>query len=146
MNTATSRIVNVRLITKLYDELIKPVSKTYGLTAMEINIISFLHNNPELNTASDISAYRNFPKSNVSQGVCALSRDGYLRCVPYEDDRRKTHLWLTRKSLPVISDIDECIKKMQDILLRDFTDEEKDAYAAFQRRVVSNVKEYLEND
>lgn len=144
MGTAASRIVNVRLMMKLYDELIKPVSKSYGLTQMEINIISFLHNNPGLDTASDIASYRNFPKSNVSQGVYALCRDGYLRAVPYENDKRKMHLTLTRKSLPVISDIDETVKSMQDILFEGFSREERDAYASYQKRAVSNARNYLE--
>ena len=144
MAEATSKIVNMRLIMKLYEEIVKPVGRSYELTPMEMNIISFLHNNPEFDTASDIAAYRSFPKSNVSQGVWALQKEGYLRCVPYDEDKRKMHLYLTRKCLPVISDIDECVKKMSSVMFSDFTPEERELYGAFQRRVVHNAKEYLE--
>ena len=144
MAEVASRIVNMRLILKLYEELMKPISKSYELTPMEMNIISFLHNNPGLDTASDIAAFRNFPKSNVSQGVWALQREGYLRCVPYDEDKRKMHLYLTRKCLPVISDIDECVKRMSLIMFSDFTEEERNLYGTFQHRVVKNAKEYLE--
>ena len=41
-------------------------SVQYGLNQLEIDILLFLHNNPDCRTASDICRYRGLAKSNVS--------------------------------------------------------------------------------
>ena len=50
-------------------------SVQYGLNQLEIDILLFLHNNPDCRTASDICRYRGLAKSNVSAAVERL-RDG----------------------------------------------------------------------
>ena len=44
-------------------------SVQYGLNQLEIDILLFLHNNPDCRTASDICRYRGLAKSNVSAAV-----------------------------------------------------------------------------
>ena len=55
-----------------YTGLIDPVCKKYGLTQMEFNILLFLANNPECDTAAQIIKKRAFTKSHVSMSVRSL--------------------------------------------------------------------------
>ena len=48
-----------RRIQKLYDRHMDDIRKSFSLSRIEITIISFLHNNPGLDTAGDIAEYRN---------------------------------------------------------------------------------------
>ena len=52
-----------------YTGLIDPVCKKYGLTQMEFNILLFLANNPECDTAARIIKKRAFTKSHVSMSA-----------------------------------------------------------------------------
>ena len=49
-------------------------SVQYGLNQLEIDILLFLHNNPDCRTASDICRYRGLAKSNVSAAVELCAR------------------------------------------------------------------------
>ena len=49
-------------------------SVQYGLNQLEIDILLFLHNNPDCRTASDICRYRGLAKSNVSAAVERLRK------------------------------------------------------------------------
>ena len=53
-------------------------SVQYGLNQLEIDILLFLHNNPDCRTASDICRYRGLAKSNVSAAVERLRARGGL--------------------------------------------------------------------
>ena len=64
-------------------------SVQYGLNQLEIDILLFLHNNPDCRTASDICRYRGLAKSNVSAAVERLRARGVLTVSPAPDNRRQ---------------------------------------------------------
>lgn len=64
---------------KYYAAQFEAASAAYGLNQLEIDILLFLHNNPECHTAGDICRYRGLAKSNVSAAVerlLAFTADG----------------------------------------------------------------------
>ena len=75
-----------------YTGLIDPVCKKYGLTQMEFNILLFLANNPECDTAARIIKKRAFTKSHVSMSVrsARTAHRGILWDGP-EDDPSETY-------------------------------------------------------
>lgn len=87
-----------------YTGLIDPVCKKYGLTQMEFNILLFLANNPEFDTAAQITKKRAFTKSHVSMSVRSLEERGLLTGEYYGADRRTIHLKLTDAAAPMVSD------------------------------------------
>ena len=84
-----------------YTGLIDPVCKKYGLTQMEFNILLFLANNPECDTAARIIKKRAFTKSHVSMSVRSLEERGLLTGEYYGTDRRTIHLKLTDAAAPM---------------------------------------------
>ena len=84
-----------------YTGLIDPVCKKYGLTQMEFNILLFLANNPECDTAAQIIKKRAFTKSHVSMSVRSLEERGLLTGEYYGTDRRTIHLKLTDAAAPM---------------------------------------------
>ena len=59
---------------------------------MEFNILLFLANNPEFDTAAQIIKKRAFTKSHVSMSVRSLEERGLLTGEYYGTDRRTIHL------------------------------------------------------
>ena len=46
MTSNTDFLLGIRAAMKFQDSLLKQLSETYGLTLIEANVITFLHNNP----------------------------------------------------------------------------------------------------
>ena len=61
---------------KLYSALFSPLLERCGLTQLEADILMFLANNPEYDTARDIVEKRRLAKSHVSVGVACWSAGG----------------------------------------------------------------------
>ncbi len=103
--------------TKLYEKQLEPVCRTYGLTAMELNILLFLANNPEYDTAKEIVERRYLTKSHVSISIRSLEEKRLLRKENRNGDHRTEHLVL----LPASEEIVRSGQKAQDSFLRTLT-------------------------
>ena len=69
MPQTTSLLLLNRGMEKLYGRYMDDIRRDFSLSRIEITIISFLHNNPGLDTAADIAELRMLSKGNVSQGT-----------------------------------------------------------------------------
>lgn len=144
MNPPTEMLTTIRQTIKFYESLLKNVCREYGLTQIEANIISFLHNNPGRDTAADIVELRMLPKGNVSQGVEALIQKSLLQRRQDDSDRRRMHLTLTPKALPVVEQIEACKEQFSVQLFAGFSPEERDTYTRLHQRIVENTRKGLE--
>ena len=134
-----------RRIQKLYDRHMDDIRKSFSLSRIEITIISFLHNNPGLDTAGDIAEYRMLSKGNVSQGVEALIQKGYLERFPDPGDRRRVHLSLTRQATEIVHQIDEVKEGFYKTLSKGLTDSELRQYQSITEKITENVLNGLES-
>ncbi len=89
---------------ELYEMRMEPISRQYGLTAMELNILLFLANNPEYDTARDIVEKRYLTKSHVSISIRSLEERGLLRREYRNGDHRTSHLVLLHASGKIIAE------------------------------------------
>ncbi len=134
-----------RRIQKLYDRHMDDIRKNFSLSRIEITIISFLHNNPGLDTAGDIAEYRMLSKGNVSQGVEALIQKGYLERFPDSEDRRRVHLSLTSQATEIVHQIDEVKEGFYKTLSEGLTDSELRQYQSITEKITENVLNGLES-
>ena len=67
-----------KTITTYYELLSGEVCDRYGLTQMEYDILMFLHNNPQYNTAAEIVKIRKSTKSHVSTSLKNLESKGLV--------------------------------------------------------------------
>ena len=125
-----------------YTGLIDPVCKKYGLTQMEFNILLFLVNNPECDTAAQIIKKRAFTKSHVSMSVRSLEERGLLTGEYYGTDRRTIHLKLTDAAAPIVSDGKNVQKRAAESSCRRLTPEEHRNRYQPMNRTNSNISDY----
>ena len=67
-----------KTITRCYEMLTRSVCDRYKLTQMEYDILMFLYNNPQYNTAADIVKIRKSTKSHVSTSLKFLEDRGLI--------------------------------------------------------------------
>lgn len=85
-----------------YAACCRPLCQTMKLPQTAFDILMFLANNPELNTARDIVEIRGIKANLVSVNVDKLVQEGYVERKPVPGDRRKTCLICTDKAAPII--------------------------------------------
>lgn len=142
--SATDILLSIRTLMKLYEQTLSEIKTDCRLSLMEINIISFLHNNPGKDTIGDIAELRMLPKGNVSQGVESLVQKSLIRRTPDKADRRKIHLTLTSQAYPLVEEIEEA-KRLFFLRAYDgFSAEETALFFQLNNRIAENARKWLE--
>ena len=139
MNEIIGLLDNIRRLVRLFDAMLKPVCAQFGLTSIEVTIISFLYHNPGRDTAADIVELRMLSKGNVSQAVESLIQKSLLRREQDKDDRRKIHLSLTENTKPIIKEIESVRDNFRSKVFHNFTIEERQQFAKFNERMALNT-------
>jgi len=85
----------VRLIKRLYEQTLQSAAKELDLSFPEADVLCFLRENPEFDTARDVALYREVSRAYVSKAVESLVSKGYLVIRQDENDRRYQHLTIT---------------------------------------------------
>ena len=80
----------------------KSLCRELRMPQTAFDILMFLANNPDYNTAKDIVELRGLKANLVSVNVERLVREGYLERNDFPGDRRKTVLACTPKAQPII--------------------------------------------
>ena len=86
----------VRILKKLYEQTLSQAAIECGLSLPEADVLSFLHENPEFDTARDVALYREVSRAYVSKAVELLANRGYIEITQDKDDRRLQHLSITK--------------------------------------------------
>ena len=124
---------------KLYGQLFLPLLETHGLTQLEADILLFLANNPEYDTARDIVERRRLAKSHVSVGVDTLAEQGLLERFWREGNRKTVHLRLTAGAAPLVEQGRAIQRRYGQLLLRGFTAAEQAQLFRLLDRVAENI-------
>ena len=87
MLQATEFLLLMRFITKSHEACIQSICREHQLSMMEATIITFLRNNPSVDTAADIAELRMLSKGQVSQAVESLVQKRLVTRQPDASDR-----------------------------------------------------------
>lgn len=121
-------------------------SVQYGLNQLEIDILLFLHNNPDCRTASDICRYRGLAKSNVSAAVERLRTRGALTVSPVPDNRRQRLLGFTADGQRIAAALAEIQHRTVEPLFEGFTAEEQQRLQEYLSRMDANIQRQLKKE
>lgn len=140
MEQISDYLENVHRVMKLHEHMLKEICEEYELTLTEAAIITFLHNNPEKDTAADIAELRMLSKGNVSQSVESLIQRSLLRRERDALDRRKIHLSLLPSARDITRSIEQVQKKLREEVFAGFSEEEQALFGQIHDRISENVK------
>ena len=131
---------------KYYAAQFEGAAAEYGLNQLEIDILLFLHNNPELCTASDICRYRGLAKSNVSAAIERLRSRGILTVSPAPDNRRQRILGFTEAAQPMAAALADIQCRALEPLFDGFSAAEQQALQDYLRRMDANIQRQLKKE
>ena len=86
-----------------YDQVCAKFCHEQDIARTSFDILLFLANNPEYDTARDIVEVRHLKANLVSIHLDRLEAEGYITRAFVQGDRRKRALRLTEKAAPIIT-------------------------------------------
>ena len=101
--TASAMFANAARFADAYHAVIAPLCEKTQLPPAAVDILLFLANNPEHDTATAVCRMRGLKPGIVSFHVDRLVTEGYLLRQGVPGDRRKTSLVCTEKAAPIIA-------------------------------------------
>lgn len=128
----------------LYSICMEPVCQRHGVTRTELDILLFLANNPQFDTAAEISSVRLLAKSHVSTSLKSLEQHGYLVKYVKEDDKRLVHLKLAAQADKVVAEGQAHQMAMLRIITAGLDAADQERLRAYTMTMERNIKEYLE--
>lgn len=131
---------DIQVLKKAMDNLFYKVSKKTDLAVNEIRLLLFLHQNKELDIASEIVENLMISKSHVSYTVEKLKNKGYIIKVQDEKNKKKFHLKLTEKADNILKIIKSEQNKLNDISFKDITENEKKQFIQTFNKILNNTK------
>lgn len=134
-----------KTITTCYELLSSKVCDEYGLTQMQYDILMFLYNNPQHNTAADIVKIRKSTKSHVSTSLKGLEDRGLIKRLQSVENKKHIEIVLLEKAMPIIEDGIKAQKDFASNVLSGLTNEEKRICMSVFDKICHNADEYLKN-
>ena len=131
----------VRKTIRAYENASKPLCARLGLPQTALEILLFLANNPDRNTAREIVEMKKLKANLVSVNVEKLVSEGYLERGPDAQDRRKTILTCTAKAAPVIAQGRQMREAFARELLRGVPEENLTAMREAFQIISNNIDE-----
>ena len=125
---------------QLYRRILAPTLQLHELTRMEMDVLLFLANNPEYDTARDLVEIRRLSKSHVSAAVDALVQRQFLQRSQLPGNKKLIHLRLTPAAQPAIRDGQAAQKEFMTRLLVDFTPQEERQLFSLLNRLNHNAQ------
>ena len=107
------------------------------------DILMFLANNPDYNTAKDIVELRGLKANLVSVNVERLVQEGYLDRREFPGDRRKTVLVCTEKARPAIQKGRELQNGIYEAVFRDVDAASRETFHRVMEIVEHNLNQIL---
>ena len=134
-----------KTITTCYELLSSKVCDEYGLTQMQYDILMFLYNNPQHNTAADIVKIRKSTKSHVSTSLKGLENRGLIKRLQSVENKKHIEIVLLEKAMPIIEDGIKAQKDFASNVLSGLTNEEKRICMSVFDKICRNADGYLKN-
>jgi len=144
MNKRAAMLINGQRVKRLYEKQFEETRMKCQISQSELDILAFLANNPEYDTARDIVEIRMIAKSYVSTSVESLITKGLLERVQDQNDRRVIHLKLTEKTAPIITDIRLGQAQVLKLLFAGMTNDEIRVFEKLLERIFDNADAALE--
>ena len=123
----------------LYSAQLDAVGREYGLARVELDILLFLANNPQFDTATDIVEQRCISKAHVSQSVKSLEQRGYLERRCTGDNRRTIHLRLLEAAQSAVDAGRQAHARCLAALLEGFSAAECEQLRSYLSRISDNA-------
>ena len=124
----------------------KSLCRELHMPQTAFDILMFLANNPDYNTAKDIVELRGIKANLVSVNVERLVNEGYLDRRDFPGDRRKTVLVCTPRSQPLIQRGERLQEEFFQDIFRDVDEASRENFHRVMEQVDRNLNKIMKGN
>ena len=128
---------------KLLAKKSAPIMQEYDLRPVELDILVFLRQEKNVDTAKDIIARKHLSKAHISKSVENLRSGGFIQLAADETDHRVLRIHLTEKSDEVIGKMKEVYSECKEIMLKGLAVDELEILKRAIVKITDNINEEL---
>lgn len=143
--TAARLQAQAKRLMDAYETAMQPLSRAFSIPQTAAEILLFLANNPDNNTAKDICALRRFKPGIVSLHVDTLVTLGLLERKAVPGDRRKLRLVPTEKAAPIIAQGKAMQESFAQTLAQGLSEDELSVFARCMETISQNLERAAQN-
>lgn len=132
-----------KIFKNTYCSLTKPVLDKFSINQMEFDIMMFLKQYPDYDTASDIINVRMLTKSHVSTTLESLYNRGLIKKLYKNNNKKTVHLKLTNKARQIVKSGETAMAKYSEILFSGFSKDDFNRFKIYFDTVTDNASKYL---
>ena len=135
-----------KTITRYYEIKVSGVCEKYQLRQLEYDILMFIYNNPEYNTAADIVRIRKSTKSHVSISLKVLEDRGFIERRVDKDNKKHVTIHLLQLANEVIEDGIWAQKEFAQDMFEGLSEEEIKVFMNVFQKVYENAERMISNE
>ncbi|MDZ5254317.1 MarR family winged helix-turn-helix transcriptional regulator [Clostridium sp. LIBA-8841] len=124
---------------KTYKKFISPTLSNLGLTHNEFEILVFLQENLEYNTAKDIVEFSGLSKGLISRSIEGLLKKEMLIIKKDEKDKRIVRLYISDSATKTIDVLNKISNEFCKLLLEGLKEEELAAFDNILNKMIKNL-------
>lgn len=128
---------------RLYEKLMEPLLWKFHLTQAQADVLLFLENHPECDTAKEIVELRCLTKSHVSAAVDQLIARGFLIQKQDTTDRRRMHLVILEPAHEVIQEGKKLQALYKNLLYKNVLEDEAKQLHRLMKQIRKNAETAL---
>lgn len=126
----------------LYQKLFINLLNQYHLNQMEMDILLFLANNRQFDTAKDIVNVRHLTKSHVSSSIENLVQKQFLVRNREIKNKKIIHLSLTKQAIQVVEEGRKCQEQFKTILFAGIDEKKLKTAMMILSQIFENIHQY----
>ncbi|MBR3833162.1 MAG: winged helix-turn-helix transcriptional regulator [Lachnospiraceae bacterium] len=130
---------NLSKFKKLYERQLCSIYEKYDLRKIDMEIVVYLANCGNEDTARDIANTNMFTKGHISQSVKRLSDLGFISINQDAKDMRVQHLKLTDNVRPMLKELKEEKDKVASVVFAGVTEEESKVVRQVFDKMCENI-------
>ncbi|SFM31096.1 MarR family winged helix-turn-helix transcriptional regulator [Methanolobus profundi] len=111
--------------------------KELGLSSGQFHVLMVLADQQGI-TQDFLAGSLLIDKGTVARAVNILEKNGIVRRIPDENNRRAVLVYLTEKGEELIPEVEKIDREWEEAVLRDLTEEEKDQAKSLLRKIAQN--------
>lgn len=129
----------IRILHCATDQAMNAALASMDLTAAQGHVMGFIAMKKQPPCARDIEEAFHLSHPTVSGILNRLEKKGFIEFRPDKEDRRCKRIYILEKGLELIETMHRVIQHNEELLVHNFTDEEKDLFSRLLLRGIDNM-------
>lgn len=129
----------LRILHGCTDQIMSTAVAQMDLTPVQSRVMGYLAHRAQPPCAKDVEAEFGLTHPTVSGILSRLEKKRFVEFRPDPADRRCKRIFVLEKGWEHIGQIHRVIRENEERIVRDFSEEEKEQFAAFLERAIRNM-------